>query len=82
MVRGAAMVQVLVTLAAIWGVITGAGPRILTEIIDGGFLSYAGTTMVIILGAWMAETLVQTGIAQRLIRNAAELAGDCGFALQ
>jgi len=81
MMRGAAMVPVLVTLAVVWGVITGAGPKILTEIIDGGILSYAGTTMVIILGAWMAETLVQTGIAETLIRNAAELAGDNPIAM-
>jgi hypothetical protein len=81
LMRGHAMVPVLVALAVLWGLITGAGPKILTDIIDGGILSYAGTTMVIIMGAWMAETLVQTGIAETLIRNAAELAGDKPIAM-
>ena len=81
LMRGQAMVPVLVTLAVAWGIITGAGWKIPTEIIDGGILSYAGTTMVIIMGAWMAEALVQTGIAETLIRNAAELAGDKPIAM-
>jgi len=81
LMRGHAMVPVLVTLSVVWAIITGAAPKVLKDVIDAGILGYASTTMVIIMGAWLAETLVQTGIAETLIRNAAELAGDRPFAM-
>ena len=76
LMRGAAMVPVLMALAVSWAVITGAGPKVLRDVIDAGILGYAGTVMVIIMGAWLSEVMVQTGIAETAIRGAAELAGD------
>jgi len=76
LMRGYPMVPVLIGLAVVWGLLAGAGSKVLTDVVEGGILSFANTTMVIIMGAWMAESLMQTGIAETLIRNAAELAGD------
>lgn len=76
LMRGAPMVPVLVSLAVLWAVITGAGPKVLKDVIDAGILGYASTVMVIIMGAWLSEVMVQTGIAETAIRGAAELAGD------
>ncbi len=76
LMRGAAMVPVLVALAASWALITGAGAKIFTDVFDAGILGYASTVMVIIMGAWLSEVMVQTGIAETAIRGAAELAGD------
>jgi len=76
LMRGAPMVPVLVSLAVLWAVITGAGPKVLKDVIDAGILGYASTVMVIIMGAWLSEVMMQTGIAETAIRGAAELAGD------
>ncbi|MFI5338327.1 MAG: hypothetical protein ACHQ7N_00620 [Candidatus Methylomirabilales bacterium] len=81
LMRGQAMVPVLIGLAVAWALLAGAGDKVLKDVIEGGILSFANTTMVIIMGAWLAETLMQTGIAETLIRNAAELAGDRPMAI-
>lgn len=76
MMRGRAMIPVLIVMAVAWGLLAGAGSKVLTDVLEGGILSFASTTMYVIMGAWLAETLMRTGIAETLIRNAAELAGD------
>jgi Gnt-I system high-affinity gluconate transporter len=76
LMRGQAMIPVLVALAVSWAVITGAGPKVFKDVIDAGILGYASTVMVIIMGAWLSEVMMQTGIAETAIRGAAELAGD------
>jgi len=81
LMRGAPMVPVLVFLAVLWAVISGASGKILKDVIDAGILGYASTVMVIIMGAWLSEVMVQTGIAETAIRGAAELAGDKPFAV-
>ncbi len=81
LMRGAPMVPVLVFLAVLWAVISGAGGKVLKDVIDAGILGYASTVMVIIMGAWLSEVMVKTGIAETAIRGAAELAGDKPFAV-
>jgi Gnt-I system high-affinity gluconate transporter len=71
------MLLVLMLLAILWAVTTGASlTEVLGRVIDGGATQYAAAVIIIVFGVWFGQVLVQTGIAESLIRSAVELAGD------
>jgi hypothetical protein len=58
-------------------VIAGIGVNdIQAKILQGGGVQYASAVIIIVFGAWFAQILIQTGIAESVIRSAVELAGD------
>ena len=76
-VRGQSPVIMLLLLAILWAVLAGIGvDDIQAKILQGGGVQYASSVIVIVFGAWFAQVLIQTGIAESVIRSAAELAGD------
>ena len=75
--RGTSPIIVLLALAIAWTVLAGAGFRdLLANVLQKGGEQYASTVIVIVFGAWFGQILVQTGIAESMIRTAVELAGD------
>jgi H+/gluconate symporter-like permease len=67
----------LLILAIVWAAIAGIGIQdIQKDVISGGGAKYASSVIQIVFGAWFAQVLIQTGIAESVIRSAAELAGD------
>ncbi len=76
-VRGQSPVIMLLLLAIVWAVIAGISVQdIQAKVLQGGGVQYASAVIVIVFGAWFAQVLIQTGIAESVIRSAAELAGD------
>src|SRR4249920_4191305 len=76
-VRGQSPVIMLLLLAIVWAVLAGIGVNdIQAKILQGGGVQYASSVIIIVFGAWFAQILIQTGIAESVIRSAAELAGD------
>ena len=76
-VRGQSPVVMLLILAIAWAVIAGISvDDIQSKVLQGGGVAYAGAVIIIVFGAWFAQMLVQTGIAESVIRSAVELAGD------
>jgi hypothetical protein len=76
-VRGQSPVIMLLLLAILWAALAGIGVNdIQHKILQGGGVQYASSVIVIVFGAWFAQILIQTGIAESVIRSAAELAGD------
>ena len=76
-VRGQSPVIMLLLLAILWAALAGIGlGDIQAKILQGGGVQYASSVIVIVFGAWFAQVLIQTGIAESVIRSAAELAGD------
>jgi Gnt-I system high-affinity gluconate transporter len=76
-VRGQSPIIMLLLLAVAWAVIAGIGiDDIQKKIIQGGGVAYASAVIIIVFGAWFAQILIQTGIAESVIRSAVELAGD------
>jgi Gnt-I system high-affinity gluconate transporter len=76
-VRGQSPIIMLLLLAVAWAVIAGIGiDDIQKKIIQGGGVAYASAVIIIVFGAWFAQVLIQTGIAESVIRSAVELAGD------
>jgi hypothetical protein len=68
---------VLLALAIAWAAIAGIGANdIQAQILQGGGIKYASAVIIIVFGAWFAQVLIQTGIAESVIRFAVELAGD------
>jgi len=39
-------------------------------------VAFASAVIIIVFGVWFAQILIQTGIAESVIRSAVELAGD------
>src|SRR2546422_3909953 len=75
--RGTSPIIVLLALAIAWTVLAGAGFRdLLANVLQKGGEQYASTVIIIVFGAWFGQVLVQTGIAESMIRTAVELAGD------
>ena len=61
----------------LWAAIAGIGiDDIQKKIIQAGGVQYASAVIIIVFGAWFAQVLIQTGIAESVIRSAVELAGD------
>ena len=76
-IRGQSPIIMLLILAIVWAAIAGIGIQdIQKEVISGGGAKYASSVIQIVFGAWFAQVLIQTGIAESVIRSAAELAGD------
>jgi H+/gluconate symporter-like permease len=76
-VRGQSPIIMLLILAIVWAALAGIGIQdIQKEVISGGGAKYASSVIQIVFGAWFAQILIQTGIAESVIRSAAELAGD------
>jgi H+/gluconate symporter-like permease len=76
-IRGQSPIIMLLILAIVWAAIAGIGIQdIQKDVISGGGAKYASSVIQIVFGAWFAQVLIQTGIAESVIRSAAELAGD------
>src|SRR5438132_11776183 len=76
-IRGQSPIIMLLLLAIAWALIAGIGiDDIQKKIIQGGGVAYASAVIIIVFGAWFAQVLIQTGIAESVIRSAVELAGD------
>lgn len=76
-IRGQSPIIMLLLLAIAWAAIAGIGlDDIQKKIIQGGGVAYASAVIIIVFGAWFAQVLIQTGIAESVIRSAVELAGD------
>ena len=76
-VRGQSPIIMLLLLAIVWAVIAGIGVNdIQAKILQGGGVQYASAVIIIVFGAWFAQILIQTGIAESVIRSAVELTGD------
>jgi len=76
-VRGQSPVIMLLLLAIAWALIAGIGVQdVQAKVLQDGGVKYASAVIVIVFGAWFAQVLIQTGIAESVIRSAAELAGD------
>jgi H+/gluconate symporter-like permease len=79
-VRGQSPVIMLLLLAIAWALIAGIGVQdVQAKVLQDGGVKYASAVIVIVFGAWFAQVLIQTGIAESVIRSAAELAGDRPF---
>jgi Gnt-I system high-affinity gluconate transporter len=76
-IRGQSPIIMLLLLAVIWALIAGIGINdIQKKIIQAGGVQFASAVIIIVFGAWFAQVLIQTGIAESVIRSAVELAGD------
>lgn len=76
-VRGQSPIIMLLLLAIVWALLAGIGVNdIQSRILQGGGVQYASAVIIIVFGAWFAQVLIQTGIAESVIRSAVELAGD------
>src|ERR1700709_326690 len=76
-IRGQSPIIMLLVLAILWAAISGIGiDDIQKKIIQVGGVQYASAVIIIVFGAWFAQVLIQTGIAESVIRSAVELAGD------
>jgi hypothetical protein len=53
-----------------------SGSTIFQKVLAEGSVAQGKTIIIILFGAWMGQVLVKTGIAQSIIRMAAELGGD------
>ncbi len=76
-VRGQSPIIMLLLLAIVWAIIAGIGVQdIQAKVLQGGAVQYASAVIIIVFGAWFAQILIQTGIAESVIRSAVELTGD------
>jgi len=76
-VRGQSPIIMLLLLAIVWALLAGIGINdIQSKILQGGGVQYASAVIIIVFGAWFAQVLIQTGIAESVIRSAVELTGD------
>ena len=76
-VRGQSPIIMLLALAIAWALLAGIGINdIQAKILQGGGVAYASAVIIIVFGAWFAQVLIQTGIAESVIRSAVELTGD------
>ncbi|MFN0037888.1 MAG: hypothetical protein ACKVP2_00035 [Burkholderiales bacterium] len=76
-VRGQSPIIMLLLLAIVWSLLAGIGVNdIQSKIVQGGGVQYASAVIIIVFGAWFAQVLIQTGIAESVIRSAVELSGD------
>jgi len=76
-IRGQSPVIMLLVLAIVWAAIAGIGVNdIQAKVLQAGGVQFASAVIIIVFGAWFAQILIQTGIAESVIRSAVELAGD------
>src|ERR1700759_214705 len=75
-IGGQSPIIMLLILAVLWAAIAGIGiDEIQKKVIQAGGVQYASAVIIIVFGAWFAQVLIQTGIAESVIRSAVELAG-------
>jgi H+/gluconate symporter-like permease len=75
-IRGQSPIIMLLLLAIVWSVMARVGIHdIQAKVLQGGGVAFASAIIVIVFGAWFAQVLIQTGIAESVIRSAVELAG-------
>ena len=75
-VCGQSPIIMLLLLAIVWALLAGIGINdIQAKILQGGGVAYASAVIIIVFGAWFAQVLIQTGIAESVIRSAVELTG-------
>ena len=75
-VRGQSPIIMLLILAVVWALIAGISVHdIQAKVLQGGGTQYASAVIIIVFGAWFAQVLIQTGIAESVIRSAVELTG-------
>ena len=80
--KGESPIISLLALAFVWALFAGvplmgeSGKDILSGVLEKGGTAYASAIVIIVFGAWFGQALVQTGIAENIIRGAIELAGD------
>ena len=79
MLRGVSMIFGLLFIAGCWALISGMPWTTVLQLFDKGVSSSFGITTTILIGAWLAGTLQVTGVAESLIRDSVELAGDRPF---
>lgn len=65
-----------ILIALVAGVPFGGDQGILKEVIEGGAVRLASAIAAVIFGAWLGQTMIQTGISHSMIAKAAELGGD------
>ena len=76
-VRGQSPIIMLLLLAIVWALLAGIGINdIQAKILQGGGVAYASAVIIIVFGAWFAQVLIQTGIAESVIRSAVKLTGN------
>lgn len=76
-IRGQSPIIMLLILAIVWAALAGIGVNdIQSKVLQAGGVTFAGAVIIIVFGAWFAQVLIQTGIAESVIRSAVELAGD------
>lgn len=71
-----ALIIMAILIALIAGVPVYGEDGILQDVIAGGAVRLATAYAAVILGAWLGQVMLMTGISQDMIRRAAELAGD------
>ena len=70
-IRGQSPIIMLLLLAVLWAAIAGIGiDDIQKKIIQAGGVQFASAVIIIVFGAWFAQVLIQTGIAESVIRSA------------
>src|SRR5258708_25040442 len=76
-VRGQSPIIMLLLLAIVWAALAGIGVNdIQAKVLQGGGVQYASAVIIIVFGAWFAQVLIQTGIAESVIRSAVGLTSD------
>jgi len=76
-IRGQSPIIMLLVLAIVWALLAGVGVGdIQAKVLQAGGVIFASAVIIIVFGAWFAQILIQTGIAESVIRSAVELAGD------
>ncbi|MBS0527746.1 MAG: hypothetical protein JSS04_29255 [Proteobacteria bacterium] len=76
-IRGQSPIIMLLLLAIVWAALAGIGINdIQAKVLQAGGVTFASAVIIIVFGAWFAQVLIQTGIAESVIRSAVELAGD------
>ena len=76
-IRGQSPIIMLLLLAIVWAAIAGIGiDDIQKKVLQAGGVQFASAVIIIVFGAWFAQVLIQTGIAESVIWSAVELAGD------
>lgn len=76
-IRGQSPIIMLLILAVVWAALAGIGVNdIQAKVLQAGGVTFASAVIIIVFGAWFAQVLIQTGIAESVIRSAVELAGD------
>lgn len=70
------LISMAILIALVAGVPLGGNQGILMEVIEGGTTRLASAIAAVIFGAWLGQTMIQTGISHSMIAKAAELGGD------